>query len=180
MLACRILGTKEPMKVAYMHPWPSRLEAPGYPKRGDQLQGKLDIPFKRAYAQGMQVNHVLAFRDGRGELNAFEGVVKYRRGLYAIGDAIFDRHQADVGGQSSDDLNTSTYFAERDVAKDAIRPDPASMKPNKGSMDLQFVDLDLQPEPGPASFQYPFVQEKAEVKPRGVVEFKPGTFKWEE
>lgn len=177
-LACRILGTKEPMTVGHLWPWPSRLESAGYPKRGDLIQGRYDVPFKRAFAEGHPVNQMLGFVDGAGQGNLFEGVVKYRRGLYAIGDAIFDLHQTDTPAGSSDDLNASTYFAMRDV-DDNIRPNPGSMNPSLGLMALQFVDM-AQKSHEPAEFQYPTVKPVAVVHSDNSMDVQPGTFKWED
>jgi hypothetical protein len=124
ILACRILGVKDPFEVGRMWPQASREnQAPTYPKSERAVLGKYGRDAIEGLATMIQAdrmhrgdhgpmpqNENVLFRDKNGDPNFFEGVAKYRNALYAIGDARFDRHQ-------SADENACDYFAERNVAR---------------------------------------------------------------
>jgi len=126
VLACRMVGVKEPFEIARMWPQASRENVhPTYPKKASVLLGKYGKdPFAGVAIQTQDMrthpqphrdkkdrSEAIMFLDKNGDPNHFEGVAKYRNGLYAIGDAIFDRHE-------SPDENASDYFAERETGKD--------------------------------------------------------------
>lgn len=151
-LICRMLGVTDPMEVGYMMPLPGRLESPpNYPRRIGTLKGKLNVQSKRTPLG------TLAFFDGNGSPNQFEGVVIFQKGLYAIGDAIFDRFpkaKPDSGDPidgTDEDKNASDYFTLRAIPKKTdIRSKITDH--NAGLFDLAWVDNDGKLLP----IQYPW------------------------
>jgi hypothetical protein len=114
-LYCRIIGVKKPFSVGYMYPWPGREDAPPHNRikakssSGKNVLGKLDVRKTRSHGiHGPRARREwLIFLDGRGRGNNFEGVLVYDgKGLYAIGDDIFDRF-----GDPHD--NASEYYGKR-------------------------------------------------------------------
>lgn len=170
MLACRIIGVKKSMKVGYMYPWPRREEVhPTYPwttKRSSSsrnILAKLASPplglshrdnrYKRNHTGEGHGREYLGFVDRAGDGNAFEGVTVYdNRGLYAIGDDVFDTYP-DVHD------NASCYYGKRTTRTSGnrnLRLAPAGNF-NEGVVDLKFSGC-YKPYPWSTS----------------------GTFKWED
>lgn len=149
-LFCRLLGVTAPMDVAYMLPHPGRLEQSGFPRRTDGVKGRLNVGAERLAAGGP---FKLAFFDGNGAPNRFEGVVTFRNGMYAIGDSIFDRFTTPENGVSADDRNCNDYFCVRtppsgNDVRSTIRDE------NAGGFDLAYVDA----QGNPIEQQYPWSQ----------------------
>lgn len=151
LLACRIIGVKKSFKVGYMYPWPSREEVhPTYPKTTTKssssrnILGKLASPplglthrdhrCRRNHTGAGHGREYLVFVDGSDRGNNFEGVTVYdRRGLYAIGDDVFD-HYSDMHD------NASCYYGDRTVRTGSnrnLRLTPAGHF-DKGLFDLRF------------------------------------------
>ena len=121
-LYCRIVGVKKSFSVGYMYPWPGRVDTTPCGRDtsksagGKNILGKLNIRKTRTHAAHGMPPWVenLVFLDGRNMANNFEGVAVYdNKGLYAIGDDIFDRFAVDHD-------NASEYYGAR-----ALRPSPS-------------------------------------------------------
>jgi hypothetical protein len=170
-LACRILGVQDPFEVGYMHPWPSRNDDhPNYTKRNDGVLGKYKKPYRRTHSYQSHGQEKLVFLDQVGGANYFEGVAKYRQGLYAIGDQRFDTYE-------TADENASSYFMVRTGAgnKDGI-----SQFIEMGGFSLAFSGDDWCYNPYPNVVQAnpgrdPNAPEDAEPDGRWA-----GSFKWED
>ena len=137
MLACRILGVKGPMEIGYMYPRPRRVDArpfmalPSPPVLG--AYSPFDARYFRAHVESRHGNEQLMFLDSRNQLNNFEGVARYKNGLYAIGDAIFDQNPNDP------QKNAEMYYAKRGDARADGHPGPVDL--TKGVFDLIFFDV---------------------------------------
>lgn len=114
-LYCRIVGVKKSFSIGYMYPWPGRVDTTPCGRDtsksagGKNILGKLNIRKIRTHAThgSMPRDESLVFLDGRNKANNFEGVAVYdTKGLYAIGDDIFDRFAVPHD-------NASEYYGKR-------------------------------------------------------------------
>lgn len=155
-LACRIVGVKKSFAVGFMYPWPGRgNDHPDYPKTaslpaakqpefksgsGRFVLGRLNRSHTRDHSaqSGHGTSERLYFLDGAGKGNNFEGVLVFDgKGLYAIGDDIFDR-TADV------DDNASEYYCKRKLrpssAAGQFRNPDTEIDLTKGGFKLRFFN----------------------------------------
>lgn len=188
VLACRILGVKGPFELGLMFPWGSRRDQhPTYPKRGDAIMGRYNAvgdesargvqfslhlrgshaPWKRNDPiPGRATVEAVKFVDGRGQVNNFEGVARYKNGLYAIGDAIFARHD-------DPDENASDYFALR--SDEVI---PTTIDRTTGGFDLIRADGAKVPCRDP--YPPPLAPTTKTVKDSQGNRFRARVFRWED
>ena len=145
-LYCRIVGVKKSFAVGCMYPWPGREDAPPNDRvttnsaSGKNVLGNLDIRKTRSHdIHGPPPRtEKLIFIDGRGKGNNFEGVLVYDgKGLYAIGDDIFDRF-ADPHDNASEYYGQRTMrpAATSDFTKGVFRSPPSDL--SKGAFELSF------------------------------------------
>jgi hypothetical protein len=135
-LACRILGVTGTFEIGFMYPRPSRLENhPVYARDPNATLGAYssgDAAYSRQHAGLSHGWEKLLFLDGSGHANNFEGVARYKNGLYAIGDAIFDQDASDP------QKNAAVYYAVRNIPCQADgRSNGIDMR--HGLFDLVFI-----------------------------------------
>jgi hypothetical protein len=112
------------------------------------------------------------FLDQKNDMNNFEGVVKFGNALYAIGDSIFDRFTAPAGGISTDDLNSTDYFTEREI----VFPRSKILDETKGDFDLKYVDNNGKNAP----VQYPWKTVTGAPPAKLVAGQDVKPFRWED